>query len=137
MDLSTNFKVDPTMIVDFLTHWMKSKDERKKILEKTTKKSLKQLSEREKKEHIAREGKKYWENLTQVLPERTFRVWKVLDKSLSKYYELLKERKELIDSTVQLHNQNEELKKLLNNYLQIDHELQIPPTKLMDKDQTF
>jgi hypothetical protein len=32
---------------------------------------------RETKERIAREGKKYWEKLTQVLPEKTFRVWKV------------------------------------------------------------
>lgn len=29
---------------------------------------------------MAREGKKYWEKLTHVLPERTFRIWKVLDK---------------------------------------------------------
>jgi hypothetical protein len=34
------------MVVDFLTWWMSTKDERKKLLERTTKKSLKQLSER-------------------------------------------------------------------------------------------
>lgn len=58
----------------------------------STKKLQKVESERERKEKIAREGKKYWEKLTQVLPERTFRVWKVLDRALSKYYELLQNR---------------------------------------------
>lgn len=68
MDLSSDFKVDPVLVVDFLVEWMNSREERKKMLEKTIKKSIKQLSEREKKEHIAREGKKYWINMTQVLP---------------------------------------------------------------------
>jgi dynein regulatory complex protein 1 len=52
--------VDPVLVVDFLVDWMNGRDERKKMLERTTKRSLKQLSEREKKDLIAREGKKYW-----------------------------------------------------------------------------
>ena len=60
--------VDPVLVVDFLVEWMNSREERKRMLERTTKKSLKQLSEREKKDLIAREGKKYWEKMTQVLP---------------------------------------------------------------------
>lgn len=43
----------------------------------SSKRAVKVESERQKKERIAKEGKKYWEKLTQVLPERTFRVWKV------------------------------------------------------------
>jgi len=43
---------------------------------------MKQESEREKKERIAKEGKKYWEKLTKVLPDRTFRVWNVLSNLL-------------------------------------------------------
>jgi len=42
------------------------------------KKKMKQESEREKKERIAREGRKYWERLTQALPEHSLRVWKVV-----------------------------------------------------------
>lgn len=68
MDLKSDFKVDATLVVNFLVEWMNNRDERKKMLERTAKKSLKQLSEREKKERIAKEGKKYWEKLTQVLP---------------------------------------------------------------------
>lgn len=56
-----------------------------------------------------------------MLPDRTFRIWKVLDKALTKYYELLLARQKLIDETGELHTQNEELKKLLNQYLQINH----------------
>lgn len=45
-----------------------------------TKKSNKLESEREKKERIAREGKKYWEKFAHILPDETFRVWKVYSK---------------------------------------------------------
>lgn len=44
--MSTDFKVDPVLVVDFLVEWMNSRDDRKRTLEKTIKKSVKQLSER-------------------------------------------------------------------------------------------
>lgn len=44
VDLSNDFKVDPVLVVDFLVDWMNGRDERKKMLERTTKRSLKQLS---------------------------------------------------------------------------------------------
>lgn len=44
VDLNSDFKVDPVLVVDFLVDWMNGRDERKKMLERTTKKSLKQLS---------------------------------------------------------------------------------------------
>ena len=138
-------------IIDLLTEFMKTKTERKKALGylivliivfkeyiylelQATKKPVKQETERERKERIAREGKKYWEKFSQILPEETFRVWKVLylitkkqkvfqmlDLALSKYYQLLLDRQKLIDETGDLHNQNEDLKKLLNQYLQVHY----------------
>ena len=42
--MTTDFKVDPVLVVDFLVEWMNTRDERKRALEKTIKKSLKQLS---------------------------------------------------------------------------------------------
>lgn len=54
VDLKTDFRVDETLVVDFMVDWMNNRDERKKFLERTAKKSLKQLSEREKKERIAK-----------------------------------------------------------------------------------
>ncbi len=44
VDLKSDFKVDPVLVVDFLIEWMNNRDERKKVLQRTTKKSLKQLS---------------------------------------------------------------------------------------------
>jgi len=69
--------------------------------------------------------------MTQVLPDHTFRIWNVLDKSLANYHTLLLERQKLIEQTGDIHNQNEELKNLLNQYFQINHELIIPPTKMI------
>ena len=44
----------------------------------------------------------------------------MLDKALSKYYDLLLERQKLIEETGDLHNQNEELKNLLDQYFQVN-----------------
>ncbi len=123
-------------MIDYLEEFMTNKEKRKKTLEQMNQnKVVNQESDREKKERIARQGKMYWTKLTQVLPEKTLNVWGTLDKSLSKYYTLLLERQKLIDETGELHNQNEELKNLLNQYLQINHELIIPPTRLIKLEQ--
>lgn len=60
----------------------------------------------------------------------------MLDGALSKYYQLLLDRQKLIEETGDLHNQNEELKNLLNQYLQINHELIIPPTRMIKLQQS-
>lgn len=44
--MTSDFKLDSTLIVDFLIEWMSSKDDRKRVLEKIIKKSIDQLSER-------------------------------------------------------------------------------------------
>lgn len=76
-------------------------------------------------------NRKYWDDFTKVLPEETFRIWNVLDKALYNYYKLLQERQKAIDETSRLHDENEEYKNLLNQYLQINHELIIPPTEMI------
>ncbi|CAD8071663.1 unnamed protein product [Paramecium sonneborni] len=131
-----SFILNQNSIINFLMHWMKTNEQRKKQIEKmSSRRAAKQETERQKKERIAKEGKKYWEKLTQVLPEKTFRVWRILDKQLSKYYELLLKRSKLVEETGQIHNHNEELKNLLNQYLQINHELKIPPTRFLKLEQ--
>jgi len=123
---------DPDLLVGALIAFMKDTERRKKQLEEIlAKRAIHKENEREKKERIAREGKAYWTKLTHVLPDHTIRIWRVLDKALSKYYSLLLERQKLIEETGDLHNQNEELKNLLNQYFQINHELIIPPTKMI------
>jgi dynein regulatory complex protein 1 len=52
---------------------------------------------------------------------------------MSRYYQLLVDRQNLIEETGLLNQQNEELKTLLNQYLQsgVNQELQVPPTQVI------
>lgn len=80
-------------IITNLHEFLNNKDQRKKMLESHISKGANKIeTARETKERIAREGKKYWEKLTQVLPEKTFRVWKMLDLALTQYYKILLDR---------------------------------------------
>jgi hypothetical protein len=60
----------------------------------------------------------YWEKLTLILDPMKLSVWQALDKALAKYYKMLVNRQNLIEETGLLNQQNEELKTLLNQYLQ-------------------
>lgn len=93
-------------------------------------------TEEQKKERIKREERIFWEKMTTVLDDRKLSTWKALDKALSKYYSLLVERQNLIEETGLLNQQNEELKTLLNQYLQagVNHELHVPPTQVIRLD---
>ena len=88
------------------------------------------------KERVQKEENKFWIKITTILSERKLSVWKALEKALAKYYGLLVERKNLIDDTGLLNQQNEELKTLLNQYLQagVNHELKVPPTQVIRLD---
>jgi dynein regulatry complex protein 1 len=83
------------------------------------------MTEEQKQERQKREEKQFWERMTTVLSEKGYAVWRALDKALTKYYALLAERQNLIEETGLLNQQNEELKTLLNQYLQagVNHDL--------------
>lgn len=93
-------------------------------------------SEKETEERKRKTQKLQWERLTTILSEQKLSVWRALDKSITKYYGLLVERKDLIEQTGLLNQQNEELKTLLNQYLQagVNQELQVPPTQVIRLD---
>ena len=93
-------------------------------------------SEEQKKERIKREERIFWEKMTTVLDDKKLSTWKALDKALTKYYALLVDRQNLIEETGLLNQQNEELKTLLNQYLQagVNHELHVPPTQVIRLD---
>ena len=87
----------------------------------------------------SREKKKqkfYWEKMTTILSEQKRSVWGALDKALTRYYQMLVDRQNLIEETGLLNQQNEELKTLLNQYLQagVNQELQVPPTQVIRLD---
>jgi len=131
-----DIEYDPDVVIDALTKFMEQKQGQKETGSFSPTKDGTKNNEKERKEKDDREEKILWERLTHVLPDHTFRIWGVLDKSLSNYHDLLLARQKLIDQTGDLHNQNEELKNLLNQYFQINHELIIPPTKMIQLEAT-
>ena len=74
--------------------------------------------------------------MTKILSDQKLSVWQALDRSLVEYYQLLVDRQNLIEETGLLNQQNEELKTLLNQYLQagVNQELQVPPTQVIRLD---
>lgn len=72
-----------------------------------------------------------------IISEKTYNVWKALHTGLSKYNDLLFERKSLITQTANLYETNAELKKLLKLYLEKDENnaLRIPPYQTIKVDK--
>jgi hypothetical protein len=101
-----------------------------------TKKKSNFESAEQKAERDKRKQKMFWEKLTTVLSPQKLSVWKALDSALTKYYAMLVTRQNLIEDTGMLNQQNEELKTLLNQYLQagVNQELQVPPTQVIRLD---
>lgn len=90
-------------------------------------------SEGEQKMRRRREERKFWERMAHVLPDMNIRIWHALDEALQRYYDLLKKRSDDIESAISLQKQNEELKKLLDQYLgsKVNEELHVPPTHVI------
>ena len=76
-----------------------------------------------------------WEKRASPLPQRKMkmRVWHSLNEFLNRYNKLLTSRAANIDVAVNLQNENEQLKQLLDQYLssKINEELQVPPTHVI------
>mmetsp|Transcript_21133 Transcript_21133/g.39269 ORF Transcript_21133/g.39269 Transcript_21133/m.39269 type:complete len:795 (+) Transcript_21133:292-2676(+) len=71
----------------------------------------------------------YWSRLVDVVPDRTIRVWEALEQALERYNGVLVERAASIQQVASLRSQNDELKGLLNQYLESDvvKNLVVPP----------
>jgi hypothetical protein len=115
------------------------RDLRKDLMQQKKDKKSKDSKSTDKARDASREKKKdkmYWAQMTKILTESKHAVWKALDKALGDYYQLLVDRQNLIEETGLLNQQNEELKTLLNQYLQagVNQELQVPPTQVIRLD---
>ena len=127
-------------VVEVLEAFNKKREERLNNQELVGNPSLKKKSnfqtEEQKVERQKREERVFWEKMTKVLSDKNLSVWRALDKALTKYYALLVDRQNLIEETGLLNQQNEELKTLLNQYLQagVNHDLQVPPTQVIRLD---
>lgn len=87
------------------------------------------VNEEVKKERMKYLSEIYWIKLGKIISDKTFNVWKALDKGLTNYHDLLFERKHVLDGVKGLYEKNKELKKLLNQYMESDDNkaLKIPP----------
>ena len=115
------------------------RDLRKDLMNQKKQKKSKDSKSTDKARDASREKKKekmYWAQMTKILSDQKLSVWRALDKSLGEYYQLLVDRQNLIEETGLLNQQNEELKTLLNQYLQagVNQELQVPPTQVIRLD---
>lgn len=125
--------LDPEHVVDALKEFeeLRKKKAEEAALGTTTKKKGKTMETEEQRKAAEKiKQKLYWEKLTNILDPMKLSVWRALDKALAKYYQMLVNRQNLIEETGLLNQQNEELKTLLNQYLQagVNQELQVPPT---------
>lgn len=135
-----NLVIDNDDIVLVLKDFHKKREERMNNAELVGNPRMKKRSnfetEEQKKERVKKEERMFWEKMTSVLDDKKLSTWKALDKALTKYYALLVDRQNLIEETGLLNQQNEELKTLLNQYLQagVNHELHVPPTQVIRLD---
>jgi dynein regulatory complex protein 1 len=123
-------------VFDILYEYIELKNEsRFKIGEQTgvSMKSISMDSEKQKREKVLYEEKMHWVKLGGVLEEKHLRVWKALERAFQQYYNLLQSRQNLVEETGMLHQQNEELKSLLQQYLHagVNQELKVPPTQML------
>jgi dynein regulatory complex protein 1 len=129
-------EIEPDEIIGILEEFMNIKAERALSAASPDASALsaKSIQEAEisKHEKVLKE-KQFWKSLSQALPERHLRTWRAVGKAFTQYHGLLKERQDLIEETGVLHQQNMELKSLLNQYLQapVNDELRIPPTQMI------
>lgn len=135
-----NLVIDNDDIVLVLKEFHKKREERMNNAELVGNPRMKKRSnfetEEQKKERVKKDERLFWEKMTSVLDDKKLSTWKALDKALTKYYALLVDRQNLIEETGLLNQQNEELKTLLNQYLQagVNHELHVPPTQVIRLD---
>lgn len=76
-------------------------------------------------------SREFWQTLSGVVPDHTVRMWGQLESALQEYNDILEGRAECIGEVQSLRQQNQELKKLLNQYLhaEVNSQLRVPPTQ--------
>nr|CAI5869388.1 unnamed protein product [Callosobruchus analis] len=72
----------------------------------------------------------YWKQYNEVFDTDRQRVWDALLEGLTSYHEILKKRRNLCEEVVSLRKQNEDLKRLLANY--IDHKRRHGYSRILD-----
>eukprot|EP00501_MAST-03F_sp_TOSAG23-6_P001050 GSMAST32.ASY1.ANO1.1093.1 assembled CDS len=121
-------KIDEDKVVEVCRLFMENKateDEAKASDESAAAAAAKQLAR-------SRENQ-FWEEMANIIPPKSYRVWEALEHSIKDYVKNIEERSQLSNEINSLRSQNAELKSLLNQYLgaEVNAQLQIPPTQMI------
>jgi len=125
-------KIKPDQIVTVLTTFANERSKGELNPKQNTKKMDTQ-GQIERQKRDSKEEIEYWDRLADIVPERTCRIWTALESGLQKYTTVLIQRSEQVEEVHTLTRQNEELKRLLNQYLgsKVVQDLIIPPTQTL------
>ena len=121
--------IDPSRVIPALRRFVQDHNRDLDLSRQSTKRSTSLMFMREQKEMARKLEREYWEKLSGIISDKTYRVWLALKKGLVAYHEVLEERAGLLDETDGIRQQNYELKQLLNSYLGqgVNDELYVPP----------
>ena len=126
----SNLNIDPDRVLDYLKEFY---EERKKVSKEQNGKnnnySQNDTSDAFKERMIYLSEKVWNEKLGKIISDKTYSVWKSLYSGLTKYHDLLFERKKVINETNDLYEKNKELKNLLKAYMnkEDNQALRVPP----------
>ncbi|RQM20717.1 hypothetical protein B5M09_003198 [Aphanomyces astaci] len=140
--LTMGLKVQPDQVIQTIKFFVDELNKEKRLHGNRPRRAVKKHDDNNDDEHHGhhraggrgrKEDKYFWARAQQILPDTTQRVWLALEKGLTEYNTVLKQRKVLIDAVSALQMQNSELKALLRQYLgsAVNDELLIPPTQMI------
>ncbi|RHY94758.1 hypothetical protein DYB37_006006 [Aphanomyces astaci] len=140
--LTMGLKVQPDQVIQTIQFFVDELNKEKRLHGNRPRRAVKKHDDNIDDEHHGhhraggrgrKEDKYFWARAQQILPDTTQRVWLALEKGLTEYNTVLKQRKVLIDAVSALQMQNSELKALLRQYLgsAVNDELLIPPTQMI------
>ncbi|RHY64150.1 hypothetical protein DYB34_006214 [Aphanomyces astaci] len=140
--LTMGLKVQPDQVIQTIQFFVDELNKEKRLHGNRPRRAVKKHDDNNDEEHHGhhraggrgrKEDKYFWARAQQILPDTTQRVWLALEKGLTEYNTVLKQRKVLIDAVSALQMQNSELKALLRQYLgsAVNDELLIPPTQMI------
>lgn len=98
----TVLKLDPEHLVSALEYFHKKREDQAvddALTAPAKKKKSNFETEEQKNERTKRQQQIYWEKMTTILSPQKVSVWKALDKALTKYYQMLVDRQNLIEET--------------------------------------
>ena len=126
--------ISTEMVIKYLRKFVEEQNKKALMEQNETGRKKKVMSTVEKaKDKKRKEEREFWKRMAQTIPDSRYKVWGALERGLEKYGESLAKRETLITETELIRKQNNELRDLLNQYLQqkINEELLVPADKLL------